>query len=273
MTPTPMKGILAYCFVCGNDHSLFGTCSTQQLPSWVPPQIPVRGTPRQQMNATLASFLDSVWDKRGEMTSYNNVYAFYNSLLADSSLTDPRVQKLFQYLDDLLQIEQANECRVSVQDYESWTLRDLITWARKRKSWLNKPPSALIDAARTYAGNQNLTTVAAMDFFANDLMATFFHFLPYDRRGCTQRVYLNIKGDAAVKVMKYVVTSIVAGLPGCSEAKIAGPSTAGARADTIVIYSKGTAVQDRQKSSDPCCKRGLCVPGTGVRNLRSAAVS
>src|ERR1035437_5969151 len=30
-----------------------------------------------------------------------------------------------------------------------------------------------------------------------------------------------------------------------------------------------TAVQDRQKSSDPCCKRGLWVPGTG--NLRSGS--
>ena len=34
-----------------------------------------------------------------------------------------------------------------------------------------------------------------------------------------------------------------------------------------------TAVQDRHKSDDPCCKRGLYVPGTGVLRLRSAAVS
>src|ERR1039458_9957559 len=34
-----------------------------------------------------------------------------------------------------------------------------------------------------------------------------------------------------------------------------------------------TAVQNRHKSSDPCCKRGLYVPGTGVLRLRSAAVS
>src|ERR1039458_210524 len=35
---------------------------------------------------------------------------------------------------------------------------------------------------------------------------------------------------------------------------------------------KITAVQDRHKSDDPCCKRGLYVPGTGVLRLRSAAV-
>jgi S1-C subfamily serine protease len=34
-----------------------------------------------------------------------------------------------------------------------------------------------------------------------------------------------------------------------------------------------TAVQNGHKSDDPCCKRGLCVPGTGVLRLRSAAVS
>jgi len=34
-----------------------------------------------------------------------------------------------------------------------------------------------------------------------------------------------------------------------------------------------TAVQNRQKSNDPRCKRGLCVPGTGILRLRSAAVS
>ena len=34
-----------------------------------------------------------------------------------------------------------------------------------------------------------------------------------------------------------------------------------------------TAVQDRQKSSDPCCKRALCVPGTGILRSRSAASS
>jgi hypothetical protein len=33
------------------------------------------------------------------------------------------------------------------------------------------------------------------------------------------------------------------------------------------------AVQDRHKSSDPCCKRELCVPRTGSLSLRSAAVS
>jgi hypothetical protein len=36
---------------------------------------------------------------------------------------------------------------------------------------------------------------------------------------------------------------------------------------------KVTAVQDRHKSDDPCCKRGLCVPGIGILRLRSAAVS
>src|ERR1017187_4604457 len=30
----------------------------------------------------------------------------------------------------------------------------------------------------------------------------------------------------------------------------------------------GTAVQDRHRSSDPCCKRGLCVPGTGILRSR-----
>src|ERR1017187_1965212 len=34
-----------------------------------------------------------------------------------------------------------------------------------------------------------------------------------------------------------------------------------------------TLVQDRQKSSDPCCNQGLCVPGTGILKSRSPAVS
>jgi hypothetical protein len=34
-----------------------------------------------------------------------------------------------------------------------------------------------------------------------------------------------------------------------------------------------TAVQNRQKSSRPCCKRELCVPGTGILRLRSTSVS
>jgi hypothetical protein len=38
----------------------------------------------------------------------------------------------------------------------------------------------------------------------------------------------------------------------------------------IFLY---TAVQDRHKYNDPCCKRGLCVPGIGILRLRSAAVS
>ena len=41
----------------------------------------------------------------------------------------------------------------------------------------------------------------------------------------------------------------------------------------VTFHAKTTAVQDRHKSDDPCCKRGLCVPGTGVLRLRSAAVS
>jgi len=39
------------------------------------------------------------------------------------------------------------------------------------------------------------------------------------------------------------------------------------------LTSQDTAVQNRQKSSDPCCKRGLCVPGTGKLRSRSAASS
>jgi len=39
--------------------------------------------------------------------------------------------------------------------------------------------------------------------------------------------------------------------------------------DAVVI----TAVQNRHKSSDPCCKQGTCVPGTGILRSRSAAVS
>jgi ParB family chromosome partitioning protein len=34
-----------------------------------------------------------------------------------------------------------------------------------------------------------------------------------------------------------------------------------------------TAVQNKHKSSDPCCKRGLCAPGTGNLRSRSAAAS
>jgi transposase, IS5 family len=34
-----------------------------------------------------------------------------------------------------------------------------------------------------------------------------------------------------------------------------------------------TAVQNRHKSSDPCCKRGLYMPGTGILRSRSAASS
>ena len=34
-----------------------------------------------------------------------------------------------------------------------------------------------------------------------------------------------------------------------------------------------TAVQNRHKSNDPCCKRGLCVPGTGILRSGSAASS
>src|ERR1017187_1456828 len=44
-------------------------------------------------------------------------------------------------------------------------------------------------------------------------------------------------------------------------------------AKTLDILSDNTAVQNRHKSSDPCCKRGTCVPGTGILRLRSAAVS
>jgi hypothetical protein len=43
--------------------------------------------------------------------------------------------------------------------------------------------------------------------------------------------------------------------------------------DPLNVLFPFTAVQDRHKSDDPCCKRGLCVPGTGVLRLRSAAVS
>ena len=39
------------------------------------------------------------------------------------------------------------------------------------------------------------------------------------------------------------------------------------------ILNRITAVQDRHKYNDPCCKRGLCVPGIGILRLRSAAVS
>jgi hypothetical protein len=39
------------------------------------------------------------------------------------------------------------------------------------------------------------------------------------------------------------------------------------------LLSGITAVQDRHKYNDPCCKRGLCVPGIGILRLRSAAVS
>ena len=40
-----------------------------------------------------------------------------------------------------------------------------------------------------------------------------------------------------------------------------------------INVSKVTAVQNRQKSSDPCCKRELCVPETGILRLRSTSVS
>jgi uncharacterized repeat protein (TIGR03803 family) len=50
------------------------------------------------------------------------------------------------------------------------------------------------------------------------------------------------------------------------------PATPGGAWSESVLY-RFTAVQDRHKSDDPCCKRGLCVPGTGVLRLRSAAVS
>src|ERR1022692_2798585 len=43
--------------------------------------------------------------------------------------------------------------------------------------------------------------------------------------------------------------------------------------DGLPMAYEVTAVQDRHKSDDPCCKRGLYVPGTGVLRLRSAAVS
>jgi hypothetical protein len=43
-------------------------------------------------------------------------------------------------------------------------------------------------------------------------------------------------------------------------------------ADKALVI-EATAVQNRHKSSDPCCKRGLYMPGTGILRSRSAASS
>jgi hypothetical protein len=42
---------------------------------------------------------------------------------------------------------------------------------------------------------------------------------------------------------------------------------------TGTVVFKDTTVQNRRKSSGPCCKRGLCVPENGILRLRSAVLS
>ena len=101
-------------------------------------------------------------------------------------------------------------------------------------------PADLLSKVRGYVQDPRGPVLSDLDVtlaFPNDFLSTFYHFLPYKNVDCTQRVYLNVTGDDAVKVMKFVVPSIMPGLPGCSDAKISGPRAAGARADTIVIYS------------------------------------
>jgi hypothetical protein len=39
------------------------------------------------------------------------------------------------------------------------------------------------------------------------------------------------------------------------------------------LYVFTTAVLNKRKSCDPCCRQGLCVPGDGIPRLRSTAVS
>jgi hypothetical protein len=189
------------------------------------------------MHADLANLLNDVWARRSSIKSYNEIYSMYNRVVAQQRITNPTALKYFKYVDDLVELEKNNECKVSVQGYEQWSFSTLANYA---KTVPHVPlPMDLLNHVRSFFDDPHnpLLDDDVMRAFPNDFFSTFYHYLPYKAVDCTQRVYLNVTGDEAVKVMKYVVPSIVPGLPGCSEAKISGPSAAGARADTIVIYS------------------------------------
>src|ERR1022692_4220470 len=70
-----------------------------------------------------------------------------------------------------------------------------------------------------------------------------------------------------------LLTSLIL-VTGCNSTKPSSPEPGSVAPNSTAVTQKQiTAVQDRHKSDDPCCKRGLYVPGTGVLRLRSAAVS
>lgn len=193
------------------------------------------------MHAQMARFLDAVWDAnaRSPMADWGPAYDIYVQVVVAQTLTNTSAPALFRYVDDLVALERDNECKVSVQNYEKWLFADLAEYAKGvPRAAL---PRNLLETVRGYyqSPTERLSDAELAGLFQNSFLGTFYHFEPYRPQRCSQRVYLNVNGDEAVKVMKFVVPSMVPGLPGCSEAKISGPRTAGARADTIVIYSAG----------------------------------
>jgi hypothetical protein len=238
MSTPHMKQIQSYCFLCNTTHSLFGKCAGQTFPAWNVMPANSSAPVRQRMSPALASFLDQVWNGRLGVTTWNDVYGMYNSVRNPNPLSNPAVTNMLQYIATLAEIERGNDCNCQVQDYEQFSLTDLLATARQCASNPGfLPPPNLFDHCKTLEGSGTLTPPAARLWFLNDLCATFFHFVAYKRMDATQRVYVNVRADEALTVMKFVASAIVSGLSGVSEAKIAGPRAAGDRADTIVIYT------------------------------------
>ena len=145
---------------------------------------------------------------KGSMLSHNHVYALYNDVAVANPVLDTRLKNYFKYIDDLVNIEKENECRAVVQDYENWKLCDLLDHARNARKRRHVFPLDLLERVRLLAQDQHMLETDARVWFANDFTATFFHFIPYQAGApCTQRVYANVKGEDALKVMKFIVNS------------------------------------------------------------------
>lgn len=229
-----------HCHVCHTTHDIFGTCPTQSFPSWR------QDLSVKTMDQRLRSFLDSLWMNRNQITSSNDIYARYNAVTQPNRLNNANSQRYFAFLDSLHKIYLESESFVSVQDYSKFKFTRLLDEAKKVGTPKYRFPTDLKEHIRVLFRDPTLSRSDAADAFRDDLCATFFHYFAIGRqpKKIIQRVYLNVKAEHAVKVMKFIVTSIVVGLPGVGEAKIAGPSAIADRNDVIVIYSTGEITTD-----------------------------
>lgn len=200
----------------------------------------------------LREFLTVVWVQQTKRTNNprKHTYTVYSRSKSRPGFVP---QELISFMKEMVQIPKDPEFQIEEEFLENYNGQQIGRAFPKITrndfqvliSHLEGRGLPALGAGFSALDEMNLKKAYTL-YLREELCGVFMHYRRNGNQACTERIYLNVKPQAAGQVMRHIVPTMIlqpAQYPGLTNCKVAAPGTS-SRADSIVMYLSNPAARD-----------------------------